>query len=289
MLGYLRRAWTTWHAKSDFIASIRRNPSHTLFYAAELQFPELQEVWETGGPELQPYEGLASAWDEYGSCNQPDYLGLIKFLSDRHSIELRSVLDLACGTGLLTARLVRSFNEVVGLDASPRMLEVARARLDGCKGASFVFGDFRTFSLGRQFDVIVCTFNSLNYLGDLNELSGTFAVVAKHLTPGGIFVFDVTTERSMRERSGLYAHVTTNAFRFALYSNYDRKQRKQISRAITPTGIELHRRIPISLQDVKTAARESGLRVEECFSPSLIPVRWLEGYASFFVLTKAPD
>src|SRR5687767_10830809 len=72
MLGSIGRAWRSWRAKSDLIAPIWHFPpgwSFTHF----LQSPELAAVLKAGGPELQPYEGMAAVWDEYGSYQLPRY------------------------------------------------------------------------------------------------------------------------------------------------------------------------------------------------------------------------
>ena len=61
------------------------------------------------------------------------------------------VLELACGTGRLTVPIARDGHEIVGLDASPTMLEAARskAKQAGVRGATFVRADMRSFALGR--------------------------------------------------------------------------------------------------------------------------------------------
>lgn len=101
----------------------------------------------------------------------------------------RSLLELACGTGSILERL-EGVPERVGLDASAEMLAEARAKLPEVK---LVCGDMRSFDLGRQFDVVVCVFDSLNHLLDVGEWESTFAAVHDHLVPGGLFVFDVNT------------------------------------------------------------------------------------------------
>jgi len=280
----LWRTWQSLQAKRRLLAPLWTfEPGQ--FFADALQYPELECALREG-PELRPYEGLAELWDTHCAPRLPDYPSFLASLAERRGIGLRSVLDLACGAGTLSARLSRVIPGVVGLDASEAMLEQARRRPDLHRSVEFVRGDFRDFELGRQFDAMTCASNSLNYVADLRELAGVFSAVAKHLKPGGLFVFDTITELGMRQLSGLFFHAEVNGKRFALRFAYDVAGRKETSIAILASGIETHRRIPLNAADVELAARLSGLRVEDSFCSALIPGRWQAGNMSFFVLTK---
>lgn len=69
-----------------------------------------------------------------------------------------SVLDLGCGSGIPTAQtLIGHGHEVVGVDVSEPMLELARAQVPD---ARFVQGDMRTIDFGsRQFDAVTAYFS----------------------------------------------------------------------------------------------------------------------------------
>jgi trans-aconitate methyltransferase len=91
------------------------------------------------------------------------------------------ILDLGCGTGHLTAEIVKAGATVVGLDASAEMLEQARAaypRLD------FVQGDARDFSFNEPFDAIF-TNAVLHWIRPPKTVVGR---VRDALRPGGRFV-----------------------------------------------------------------------------------------------------
>ncbi len=79
---------------------------------------------------------------------------------------------------------------LAGMDISPNMLDIARARLPGVQ---FIQGDISSFDLGRRFDVIVCTYDVLNHLTEFSHWISCFACTCKHLTEGGLFIFDVNT------------------------------------------------------------------------------------------------
>lgn len=100
-----------------------------------------------------------------------------------------SLLDLACGTGRHAVAFERLGWSVVGVDASQPMLEVARARIERTRQPiTFVNQDMTTFDLGgRQFDAIVCLFDSLGYVVTNAALARALTTIRAHLKPGGIF------------------------------------------------------------------------------------------------------
>ena len=281
----LARVWRAWRARARLVAPFYRMPRDG-FYDLTLHYDELRSEDGDPRPALPPYAGLASVWHEYSRYGQPDYAPFLTHVAADRGLELRSVLDLACGTGVLTGRLADAVPEVVGLDASGPMLAVARERCAGRPGVSFVEADFRSFHLGRRFDAAVCAFNSLNYVADAGELAAVFRAVAAHLRPGGVLLFDTVTEVAMRMLSGLYLHVEQGGTRFALQFRYDADRRREESVALMPGGDEPHVRVPIDPPDVAAAAKASGLRVDDYFSSAFWPGWWWTGPSCFFVLSN---
>lgn len=279
----LNQFWRTWLAKAQLIGSRPLRPA-SLFYAKKLRFSEYEADNRASRPHFQPYEGLADVWQDYASTFQWNYPAFLAKLAKAKQITLRSILDLACGTGTQSTGLADIAAEVVGLDVSEPMLVQARSRSSELPGVRFVAGDFRKFQLGRSFDAAVCACNSLNYVGNVAELREVFRSVAEHLEPDGRFVFDTFTDAGMQMLSGSYLHVKTGGKRFVVHFQYDRKQRKERTEILMPWGTEVHTRIPIDPTDVAEASRDSGLVLEDYFSSCLWPGRWYTGPVSFFVL-----
>lgn len=98
-----------------------------------------------------------------------------------------TLLDAACGTGGHAVPLARRGYQVTAFDASPVMLQQARAKT---RDVSFHLMDLRTFDTGGQFDACVCMFAALNYLTRNSEIAGAMANIRKHLRSGGLFLFD---------------------------------------------------------------------------------------------------
>jgi SAM-dependent methyltransferase len=122
----------------------------------------------------------------------------------------RRICDLACGTGDAAVHLARRGYRVVGVDASPAMLEEAR-RLAEAVGVhvEWIQADARAFALPEPVDAVTCFFDALNYLETPKDLSAAFCRVAEALRPGGLFVFDMNTRAGLAEAWGSVDRVET--------------------------------------------------------------------------------
>ncbi|MSP61723.1 MAG: class I SAM-dependent methyltransferase [Myxococcales bacterium] len=108
----------------------------------------------------------------------------------------RDVLELGSGSGRLLIPLLRDGARAVGLDYSQPMLHrcqdrTLRLRPAVRARATLVRGDFRRFAFGRRFPLIVCPFNAMMHLYTLDDVASFLACVRAHLTPDGLFAFDV--------------------------------------------------------------------------------------------------
>ena len=112
------------------------------------------------------------------------------------------VLDVACGTGAMALRFARMGCSVLGVDISEPMIRVAtaRARQMGLS-VGFRAEDAARMDLsGRQFDLAVSLFDSLNYIIEPERLQAAMHHVSDALVSGGVFVFDMNTTYALRER-----------------------------------------------------------------------------------------
>ncbi len=108
------------------------------------------------------------------------------------------VLEVACGSGRVLVPLVEAGNQVVGLDASPHMLELARSKLasvDAGASTRLVQGDMRDFDLGETFDLAIIATKSFAYLLDRADQALALMCIARHLRPGGLLALDLLHPR----------------------------------------------------------------------------------------------
>jgi SAM-dependent methyltransferase len=151
----------------------------------------------------QPYESLALFYDRWMSGTP--YERWRDFVHARFAearIPVRDVLDLCCGTGTMTRMLSGYGYRVAGLDGSPAMLAVARDRTP--PGTELIHAVLPALGAIRadSFDGVMCSADSLNYLLEEGQFSDAVRMVAEGLRPGGVFVFDLTTQYALETAAG---------------------------------------------------------------------------------------
>jgi SAM-dependent methyltransferase len=125
--------------------------------------------------------------------DRADAADFVRSLLDRHRPDAQRVLELACGTGSILARLQERY-DVVGVDVSQEMLAVARRKL---QGVELVCADMTRLRLGRRFDAVLCLYDSIDHLLRWRQWEAVFDRAREHLEPDGVFVFDLNTERRL--------------------------------------------------------------------------------------------
>lgn len=101
----------------------------------------------------------------------------------------RRILDLGCGTGLLTDAYAAKGHEVTGVDPSPAMLEAARRRPHG-RQIEWVESSAQSYQSDARFDLIVMTGHAFQVLLDDSDIMATLGVMRRHLKQTGRVVFE---------------------------------------------------------------------------------------------------
>jgi SAM-dependent methyltransferase len=141
--------------------------------------------------ELQhPYDTLAPAYDVLTSGHaHDDWLIAIERLAAGHGLRGRRLLDVACGTGKSFAPLLRRGYDVTACDASPGMVERARARAG--TGADVRVADMRALPVLGAFDLVTCLDDAICHLLEPAEVLAALRGMRANLAPGGLIAFDV--------------------------------------------------------------------------------------------------
>jgi SAM-dependent methyltransferase len=109
------------------------------------------------------------------------------------------VLEVACGSGRLVLPLARAGFSVVGIDASPHMLEIARAKLDeepdAARRVQLIEADMRQFELHARFDLAIVAVRSFAYLTERTDQQQCLERIAAHLRRGGVLAIDLLHPR----------------------------------------------------------------------------------------------
>ena len=153
---------------------------------------------------MDAYHNLAVSYDRL--TNDVDYEATVAFYKEilkREGLHPRTAVDLACGTGSVTAILARQGLWVTGVDMSEEMLTVAMEKvMDMEQPPHFICQKLQELYLPRGVDLAVCALDSLDYVTDPDDCKEAIRRVYKALNPGGIFIFDVNTPEKLRAMDG---------------------------------------------------------------------------------------
>lgn len=110
-------------------------------------------------------------------------------------IKTGTCLDLACGTGMISAKLNAQLT-MTGLDHDPDMLKQYHHANPDCET---ILGSLNDLSAIGSYDSIILFGDSLNYVLSLDEVKTLIQQVLEHLNPNGVFLFDMHTENRYTE------------------------------------------------------------------------------------------
>lgn len=133
----------------------------------------------------------AAAYDQlYRDKDYQAECDLLERIFDRFARgAVRRLLDLGCGTGNHALPLAARGFDVVGVDRSNEMLDIARGR--AFSPVRFELGDVTSVRLGESFDAALMMFAVLGYQVRTDDVTAALRTARAHLTPGGLFVCDV--------------------------------------------------------------------------------------------------
>lgn len=120
-----------------------------------------------------------------------------------HGVTDGIVLDLGCGTGTMTERLAGYGYDMIGVDNSEEMLELAmEKKTESGYDILYLLQDMRGFELYGTVRAVVSVCDSVNYITEPDELEEVFRLVNNYLDPKGIFLFDFNTVHKYRDVIG---------------------------------------------------------------------------------------
>lgn len=137
---------------------------------------------------MKNYSILAKYYDRF-SQNDCDYIGWSQYLCQiAKKYDVRSIADIACGTGKMTKLLCEKGFAALGVDSSAEMLSIASQK---CR-ATFVLQDMKKLSLPKRYDMAVAVNDGINYLSP-PQLLPFFENLAANLKKGAPLVFDISS------------------------------------------------------------------------------------------------
>lgn len=145
----------------------------------------------------QEYDSFAQVYNEHwGAHTLRKFCPILEALFLPLLLPQARVLDLCCGTGHLAHWLSDQGYQMTGLDGSEGMLRYAR---ENAPEASFILADARFFLLPSSYQAVISTFDSLNHLLTVAELTAAFRNAYTALVPGGMLFCDLNIRRGFIE------------------------------------------------------------------------------------------
>lgn len=211
---------------------------------------------------MNEYTNFAMVYDEFMK-NIPYELWQNQNIEilHRYGIDSGIVADLGCGTGILTEAMAMAGYDMIGIDISEDMLDIAfEKKYEKDLDILYLKQDMREFELYGTCRAIYSRCDSLNYILEYADLVKVFKLVNNYLDPKGIFIFDMNTVYKYKEILGdctiaenaetgsfiwentFYEETALNEYDLTLYIQgddnlYERFEETHIQRAYTKEEI----------------------------------------------------
>lgn len=154
-----------------------------------------------GFPKETYGEHIAGVYDELYSVYDPAAVEALSRLAGKGP-----ALELGIGTGRIALPMAERGIEMVGIDASPAMVEKLRAKIGGDQ-VPVTLGDFADVPVEGRFALIYIVFNTFFALLTQQAQIRCFENVAAHLTQDGVFVIEAFVPGLARYTRGQTMHI----------------------------------------------------------------------------------
>lgn len=234
---------------------------------------------------MEAYTGFAEVYDVFQD-NVPyeEWSAYVAGLLREYGISEGLVLDMGCGTGSVTERLAQAGYDMIGIDYSGEMLQIAMDKRQA-SGLDILYlqQDMREFELYGTVKAVVSICDSLNYILEYEDLVQVFRQVNNYLDPKGVCIFDLNTEYKYREILADNTFAEDREESSFIWNNFYNREDKVNEYDLTlfvkegelyRKYQETHYQRAYSLEEVKAAVREGGMEfVAACHSCTHGPVR----------------
>lgn len=220
---------------------------------------------------MDAYTSFAAVYDMFmDNIPYEEWCEYLTSLLQENGVLDGLLLDLGCGTGSLTELLAKKGYDMIGVDISGDMLQLAMEKRER-SGADILYllQDMREFELFGTVRAVVSICDSMNYILSLEELTQVFRLVNNYLDPSGVLIFDLNTEYKYREILGTSTIAEDREESSFIWENdyqeEDRINEYDLTLFIQEEGElyrkyqETHYQRAYSLEEVKAAIREAGM------------------------------
>lgn len=145
------------------------------------------------------YNEFADVYDSLIDTDYEKFVSYYKEIFTSFNIKPHLVADLGCGTGTLCALMQKEGFDMIGIDASPEMLSVAKRKYNDIL---FLNQSVCDFELYGTVDAAISSLDVINYLTEKEDVLKLFLLIKNYLNPGGIYIFDTSSYYKLSEILG---------------------------------------------------------------------------------------
>ncbi len=140
----------------------------------------------------EAYSDFAEVYDELmDNIPYDEWFHYLHELLKEYNIKDGIIAELGCGTGNITERLAMAGYDMIGIDCSDAMLDIANSKkMENSSNSLYLFQDMREFELYGTVNAIISLCDSINYITESDDLLTVFKLVNNYLDPKGLFIFD---------------------------------------------------------------------------------------------------
>ena len=191
----------------------------------------------------------------------------IREMTDKYFINTKkriSLVDLGCGSGTHSLIFNNMGFDVIGVDSSEQMIDIARKKNNN---NIFYVGDIANFTLSKQVDIAVSLGQITSYLITDEKLDSFFKTTYANVVDGGLFIFDmwcghgVLTEKTETRKK----KINNNTYRTATATTDLENQIVEVKYVIKENGEEIvketHHMRYYFPREIKKAINDAGFEL----------------------------
>ena len=154
---------------------------------------------------MEAYSSFAQVYDLFmDNVPYEEWSRYLISLLKEYQVTDGTVVELGCGTGKMTRLLADAGYDMVGVDNSAEMLEIAgeHQEEEERNDILYLLQDMRELELFGNIRAIVSVCDSMNYILKPEDLKKVFELVKEYLAEDGVFIFDLNTVHKYRDLMG---------------------------------------------------------------------------------------
>ena len=144
---------------------------------------------------MEAYGGFALVYDEFmDNVDYHQWCDYAAKLLTKYGAKDGTLVEIGCGTGTGTMLLHEKGYNMIGIDLSQEMLEIAESKKEE-EDIVYVLQDATNLQLPYAVPAMVSIGDSMNYITDYGDFTKVFERVNEYLEDDGVFVFDLKTKK----------------------------------------------------------------------------------------------